>query len=99
MSAPTMFKVQTCHGANISTFAGVHDNVIVLIPPYEKFNVTYIIEDGEKVEIHLDSIRTYSKHNCEWLTGEDSLGPWGQTLGLWGQPGAVGTPLMRHRGQ
>ncbi|KAF4797491.1 hypothetical protein TURU_073154 [Turdus rufiventris] len=70
VSAPTVFRVQTCHGANISTFAGVHDNVIVLIPPYEKFNVTNIIEDGEKVEIHLDSMGTYSKYNCEWLTGE-----------------------------
>ncbi|KAF4795562.1 erythroblast NAD(P)(+)--arginine ADP-ribosyltransferase-like protein [Turdus rufiventris] len=76
VSAPTVFKVQTCHGANISTFAGEPDNVIVLIPPYEKFKVTSVIDYGEKVEIHLNSIGTYSKYNCEWLKGGDSLGPW-----------------------
>ena len=85
VSAPTVFRVKTCHGADISTFAGVPDNVIVLIPPYEKFKVTKVIPKGEKVEIHLDSIGTYSKYNCEWLRGEDSLGPWGHPLGPWGQ--------------
>ncbi|KAF4795563.1 erythroblast NAD(P)(+)--arginine ADP-ribosyltransferase-like protein [Turdus rufiventris] len=68
-SEPTVFKVRTCHGADTSTVTGLPGNVIVLIPPYEKFNVTKVIKDGEKVEIHLDSIGTYSKYNCEWLRG------------------------------
>ncbi|XP_032912434.1 erythroblast NAD(P)(+)--arginine ADP-ribosyltransferase-like isoform X2 [Catharus ustulatus] len=65
----TMFQVQTCHGVDIKTFGELPEADEVLIPPYEKFKVTKVIEDGEKVEIHLDSIGTYSKYNCEWLTG------------------------------
>uniref|UniRef100_A0A8C3Y4U1 NAD(P)(+)--arginine ADP-ribosyltransferase n=1 Tax=Catharus ustulatus TaxID=91951 RepID=A0A8C3Y4U1_CATUS len=109
----TVFQVQTCHGADIKAFARFPNFDDVLIPPFEKFKVTKVIEKGKKVEIHLDSIGTYSKYNCEWLTGGDSLGPWGHSLGPWGQPGAMGThpgamgtypgtmgaPLMRHRGQ
>ncbi|KAF4804100.1 erythroblast NAD(P)(+)--arginine ADP-ribosyltransferase-like protein [Turdus rufiventris] len=69
LSALTVFKVQTCHGADISTFAGAPDNVVVLIPPYEKFKVTNVNNNVGKVEIHLDSLGTYSKYNCEWLKG------------------------------
>ncbi|KAF4805434.1 erythroblast NAD(P)(+)--arginine ADP-ribosyltransferase-like protein [Turdus rufiventris] len=61
---PFTFKVQTCHGADISAFSGSSHNVIVLIPPYEKFKVTNIKDYMGKVEIHLDSIWTYSKYNC-----------------------------------
>ncbi|XP_032912655.1 erythroblast NAD(P)(+)--arginine ADP-ribosyltransferase-like [Catharus ustulatus] len=68
-SYPTVFKVQTCHGAEINAFIGKVNDKVVLIPPYEKFKVTKVIPKGEKVEIHLDSIGTYSKYNCEWLTG------------------------------
>ncbi|XP_032920332.1 NAD(P)(+)--arginine ADP-ribosyltransferase 2-like [Catharus ustulatus] len=69
VSAPTVFKVQTCHGADITTFTGFSNILMVLIPPFEKFKVTKIIPKGEWVEIHLDSIGTYSKYNCEWLKG------------------------------
>uniref|UniRef100_A0A8C3UL98 NAD(P)(+)--arginine ADP-ribosyltransferase n=1 Tax=Catharus ustulatus TaxID=91951 RepID=A0A8C3UL98_CATUS len=72
VSVPTVFKVQTCHGADITTFTGFSSILMVLIPPFEKFKVTKIIPKGEKVEIHLDSIGTYSKYNCEWLKGGDS---------------------------
>ncbi|XP_032912863.1 erythroblast NAD(P)(+)--arginine ADP-ribosyltransferase-like [Catharus ustulatus] len=65
----TLFKVQTCHGADIQAFGDNPDKDDVLIPPFEKFKVTKVIEKGEKVEIHLDSIGTYSKYNCEWLRG------------------------------
>ncbi|XP_032920481.1 erythroblast NAD(P)(+)--arginine ADP-ribosyltransferase-like [Catharus ustulatus] len=66
---PTVFKVQTCHGVEINAVIGKTNDKVVLIPPYEKFKVTKVIEKGDKVEIHLDSIGTYSKYNCEWLTG------------------------------
>ncbi|XP_032912584.1 erythroblast NAD(P)(+)--arginine ADP-ribosyltransferase-like [Catharus ustulatus] len=64
-----VFQMQTCHGAFIKTFTDFPNEDEVLIPPFEKFKVTKVIEDWEKVEIHLDSIGTYSKYNCEWLRG------------------------------
>ncbi|KAF4794473.1 hypothetical protein TURU_101827 [Turdus rufiventris] len=60
-------KVQTCHGADINEFWAKTNKSFVLIPPFEKFKVTKVIKDGENVEIHLNSIGTYSKYNCEWL--------------------------------
>ncbi|XP_032918468.1 NAD(P)(+)--arginine ADP-ribosyltransferase 2-like [Catharus ustulatus] len=65
----TVFKAQTCHGAYIQAFSYNTDEEEVLIPPFETFNVTKVIQHGEKVEIHLNSIGTYSKYNCEWLKG------------------------------
>ncbi|XP_032921747.1 erythroblast NAD(P)(+)--arginine ADP-ribosyltransferase-like [Catharus ustulatus] len=65
----TMFKVKTCQGADIQAYSYYSDEAEVLIPPFEEFKVTKVIEKGEKVEIHLDSIGTYSKYNCEWLRG------------------------------
>uniref|UniRef100_A0A8C3Y400 NAD(P)(+)--arginine ADP-ribosyltransferase n=1 Tax=Catharus ustulatus TaxID=91951 RepID=A0A8C3Y400_CATUS len=82
----TVFQVQTCHGADIQAFSDIPKEAEVLIPPFEKFKVTKVIEDEEKVEIHLNSIGTYSTYNCEWLKDGDSLGPWGQPLGPWGHP-------------
>ncbi|KAF4787394.1 erythroblast NAD(P)(+)--arginine ADP-ribosyltransferase-like protein [Turdus rufiventris] len=69
LGSTTVFKVQTCHGVAIKVYFEYTSEEKVLIPPYEKFNVTKVIEDGENVEIHLNSIGTYSKYNCEWLTG------------------------------
>uniref|UniRef100_U3KI40 NAD(P)(+)--arginine ADP-ribosyltransferase n=1 Tax=Ficedula albicollis TaxID=59894 RepID=U3KI40_FICAL len=79
----TMFKVQTCHGAYIKAFSKFSKEEEVLIPPFEKFNVTNVIKKGKKVEIYLESIGTYSKYNCEWLKGGDSLGPWERPQGPW----------------
>uniref|UniRef100_A0A8C3UNX3 NAD(P)(+)--arginine ADP-ribosyltransferase n=1 Tax=Catharus ustulatus TaxID=91951 RepID=A0A8C3UNX3_CATUS len=70
----TFFKVQTCHGADIKAFArfpSLHD---VLIPPFEKFKVTKVIEKGDKMEIHLDSIGTYSRGRCPRCTLVSPLG-------------------------
>ncbi|KAF4802828.1 erythroblast NAD(P)(+)--arginine ADP-ribosyltransferase-like protein [Turdus rufiventris] len=90
----TVFKVQTCHGAYIKAFSTHPDEEKVLIPPYEKFNVTKVIPKGEKVEIHLNSIGTYSKYNCEYRKGGDSQGPWGQTGTMGTCDGAQG--MMTH---
>ncbi|XP_056341811.1 erythroblast NAD(P)(+)--arginine ADP-ribosyltransferase-like isoform X2 [Oenanthe melanoleuca] len=65
----TVFKVQTCHGADIREFSRYPNVKGLLIPPFEKFNVTEVVEKGTSVEIHLNSIGTYSKYNCEWLKG------------------------------
>ncbi|XP_062348591.1 erythroblast NAD(P)(+)--arginine ADP-ribosyltransferase-like [Cinclus cinclus] len=65
----TVFKVQTCYGAYINDFSSYQDEEEVLIPPYEKFRVTKVTDNGETVQIELDSIGTYSKYNCEWLRG------------------------------
>ncbi|XP_032912539.1 erythroblast NAD(P)(+)--arginine ADP-ribosyltransferase-like isoform X1 [Catharus ustulatus] len=60
----TVFKVETCYGADIQEFSYFPNEEEVLIPPYEKFKVTKVIPKPENVEIHLDSIGTYSKYNC-----------------------------------
>ncbi|KAF4803317.1 erythroblast NAD(P)(+)--arginine ADP-ribosyltransferase-like protein [Turdus rufiventris] len=65
----TVFQVQTCHGVDIQEFSRDTDGEKVLIPPFEKFRVTKVVKDWQKVEIHLDSFGTYSKYNCEWLKG------------------------------
>ncbi|XP_056340997.1 erythroblast NAD(P)(+)--arginine ADP-ribosyltransferase-like [Oenanthe melanoleuca] len=69
LRTPTVFQVQTCHSVNINSFTGNPNSDVVLIPPFEKFKVTNVIDYGENVEILLDSIGTYSKYNCEWLQG------------------------------
>ncbi|KAF4797492.1 hypothetical protein TURU_073160 [Turdus rufiventris] len=71
----TVFKAQTCHCVDIKVFFEYTSEEKVLIPLFEKFNVTKVIEKGEKVEIHLDSIGTYSKYNCEWLR-DSAVGTW-----------------------
>ena len=48
----------------------------VLIPPFEMFNDTDIIQKGKKVDIHGDFTGTDSKNNIELVTGGSSLGPW-----------------------
>ncbi|XP_032912570.1 erythroblast NAD(P)(+)--arginine ADP-ribosyltransferase-like [Catharus ustulatus] len=68
----TVFKVETCQGADIQAFSYFPNEEEVLIPPYEKFKVTYVNnteDDKRKVEIHLDSIGTYSQYKCMWLRG------------------------------
>ncbi|NWY68363.1 NRT2 ribosyltransferase, partial [Erithacus rubecula] len=77
LSTTTLFSGPTCYGVDIRAFTGNLNSENVLIPPFEKFNVTKVIKHGEKVQILLNSIGTNSKYNCEWLKGGDSLGLWG----------------------
>ncbi|XP_056341751.1 erythroblast NAD(P)(+)--arginine ADP-ribosyltransferase-like isoform X2 [Oenanthe melanoleuca] len=65
----TVFKVQTCYGANIRKFSRYPREEEVLIPPFEKFTIMKVIKGTGNVRIHLKSIGTYSKYNCEWLKG------------------------------
>ncbi|NWY72520.1 NARE ribosyltransferase, partial [Erithacus rubecula] len=73
----TVFVVRTCHGADIKNYSKFPYEEEVLIPPFEKFNVTKVNKGTGNVWIHLNTIGTESKYNCEWVNGEDSLGPWG----------------------
>ncbi|XP_035036921.1 ecto-ADP-ribosyltransferase 5-like [Hippoglossus stenolepis] len=47
----TCFKIKTCSGAFLKhyTFYNYEDEVEVLIPPYEMFNITEIVKDNSKI--------------------------------------------------
>nr|XP_054495472.1 erythroblast NAD(P)(+)--arginine ADP-ribosyltransferase-like [Agelaius phoeniceus] len=63
----TMLEVHTCHGVDVTPFSEHPEPKIVLIPPFETFNVTQYTQEGDKTQIQLQSAGTYSKYNCEWL--------------------------------
>ncbi|NXS93871.1 NARE ribosyltransferase, partial [Jacana jacana] len=63
----TFFSVNTCYGVPIKNFSYFRNENEVLIPPYEKFEVTNIIQEGKRTHIHLRSKGIFSIYNCEWL--------------------------------
>ncbi|XP_071274264.1 erythroblast NAD(P)(+)--arginine ADP-ribosyltransferase-like [Agelaius tricolor] len=73
----TMLEVHTCQGVEIQSFTKHPEEKVVLIPPFETFNVAQYTQEGNKTQIQLQSTGTYSKYNCEWLRGDttgDRLG-------------------------
>ncbi|NWW52846.1 NARE ribosyltransferase, partial [Pedionomus torquatus] len=76
----TFFSVYTCYGVPIRDFSSYPDEDEVLIPPYERFEVTSITKHGGRACIHLQSRDTFSNYSCEWLKGDIPCGsptiPW-----------------------
>ncbi|NXE71603.1 NARE ribosyltransferase, partial [Calcarius ornatus] len=70
----TIFEVHTCHGVEMQFSSEQPDEKVVLIPPFETFNVTQYALKGDKTQIQLQSTGTYSKYNCEWLRGDTAGG-------------------------
>ncbi|NXK19565.1 NRT2 ribosyltransferase, partial [Arenaria interpres] len=66
----TFFSVYTCHGFPIRNFSFFPNVNEVLVPPYERFEVTNIGKHGNSTHIQLRAKGTYSKYNCEWLKGK-----------------------------
>ncbi|KAM4908010.1 erythroblast NAD(P)(+)--arginine ADP-ribosyltransferase-like [Sylvia borin] len=64
----TIFQVHTCHGADIHQFSIFPQEEEVLIPPFETFEVTKVIQDMCSTRIWLRSTGTFSKYDCEWVS-------------------------------
>ncbi|KAM4906964.1 erythroblast NAD(P)(+)--arginine ADP-ribosyltransferase-like [Sylvia borin] len=65
----TMFKVYTCHGADIQKYSMYPEEEEVLIPPFETFKVIGVSENSKTTHIELRSNRNFSNYDCEWLKG------------------------------
>ncbi|XP_058669673.1 erythroblast NAD(P)(+)--arginine ADP-ribosyltransferase-like [Ammospiza nelsoni] len=65
-SNDTVLELHTCHGVEIQFFTEHPEEKVVLIPPFETFNVTQITQEGNKTQIQLLSTGTFSEFNCVW---------------------------------
>ncbi|NXP96288.1 NARE ribosyltransferase, partial [Passerina amoena] len=65
-SNTTMLELRTCHGVEIQFFTEHPEEKLVLIPPFETFNVTQITQEGDKTQIQLQSTGAFSEYNCVW---------------------------------
>ncbi|XP_010132214.1 PREDICTED: GPI-linked NAD(P)(+)--arginine ADP-ribosyltransferase 1, partial [Buceros rhinoceros silvestris] len=60
----TFFSVETCYGVPIQDYSYFPSEEEVLIPPFEVFEVTGVIHNGDRAHIHLHSYNTSSTYNC-----------------------------------
>ncbi|XP_005430831.1 erythroblast NAD(P)(+)--arginine ADP-ribosyltransferase-like [Geospiza fortis] len=65
-SNDTVLELHTCHGVEIQFFTEHPEQNLVLIPPFETFNVTQITQEGNQTQIQLRSTGTFSEYNCVW---------------------------------
>ncbi|KAM6099614.1 erythroblast NAD(P)(+)--arginine ADP-ribosyltransferase-like isoform 2-T2 [Theristicus caerulescens] len=63
----TFFSVETCYGVPIKNFSFFPFEEEILIPPFERFQVTNVARDGHRALIQLRSQGTNTTHNCEFV--------------------------------
>ncbi|NWY22078.1 NRT2 ribosyltransferase, partial [Aphelocoma coerulescens] len=73
----TVLQVDTCHSVDVRDFSSDPSKKQVLIQPFETFKVTFVVRDGDKVQIILNSTGNHSNSNCEWLRGDGTGTTWG----------------------
>ncbi|KAM9263422.1 GPI-linked NAD(P)(+)--arginine ADP-ribosyltransferase 1 [Cariama cristata] len=83
----TFFLVETCYGVPIRDFSFYPEEEEVLIPPFERFEVTNITRDRDRAVIQLRSQDALSTYNCELVKGDI---PAGRSLPATGVPGTRG---------
>uniref|UniRef100_A0A8C8S922 NAD(P)(+)--arginine ADP-ribosyltransferase n=1 Tax=Pelusios castaneus TaxID=367368 RepID=A0A8C8S922_9SAUR len=66
----TFFSIKTCYGVNVKNFSFFPGEEEVLIPPYEKFQVTNFTRARDRTFIQLHSLDSYSNYKCEFVKGK-----------------------------
>ncbi|NWR55718.1 NARE ribosyltransferase, partial [Bucorvus abyssinicus] len=65
----TFFSVVSCYGVAIQKYSYFPSEEEVLIPPFEVFEVTAVVHNGDRAHIHLCSYNTSSTYNCVLAKG------------------------------